>query len=380
MSLSHALEPLVPTAVLLLSKSFDLEEGGEDGRGILAYLVRVLPLISREARDLWRKERAVPQLLTLCDYLYGSTKHRTRYLDGVLPNADHDAEDWAEAENACDMPNPRPVLQLSDIHSIRHETAKRYGMHPAMFLETIVREHRAFMRHYSYSMHFGACQREGCTRPALLSPPEYEVGGVDDDDYVGGGAAEYWKCCRDGNHPAPMSCLPSNMSFCCHGCYKATSLEFRRIVKFDIVTPPSQVRNGVPPSPAKLLRAAVKRNSDVARTLRTPKSTTAETKHYPSTMAARERLLREQATMLSVDLGVLYAMSIVHQLPTTSGSKPPRELPSRDDWREHATCYLGAVCKVRRLYLKYGQGVLSRGTVTELWLRRLHDNALSIFV
>ena len=106
----------------------------------------------------------------------------------------------------------------------------------------------------------------------------------------------------------------------------------------------------------------------------------AKTKHYPSTMAARERLLREQATMLSVDLGVLYAMSIVHQLPTTSSSKPPRELPSRDDWREHATCYLNAVCKVRRIYLKYGQGVLSRGTVTELWLRRLHDKALSIFV
>ncbi len=377
MSLSHALEPLVPTAVHLLLKSFDPEEGGEDGRGILAYLVRVLPLLNREARDLWRKERAVPQLLTLCDYLYGSTKHRTRYLDGVLPNADFDAEDWVAALDPSDMPNARPVLEVEGIHSIRMVAATGRGADA--FMQTIVREHRAFMRHYSYHMHFGACQREGCTRPALLSPPEHLVGGVDDDDYVGGGgAAEYWKCCRDGNHPAPMSCLPSNMSFCCHGCYKATSLEFRRIVKFDIVTPPMQVRGAAGPSPAKLLRAAIKRNSDVARTMRRPEDT--KTKHYPSTMANRERLLREQATMLSVDLGVLYAMSIVHQLPSTSGSKPPRELPSRDDWREHATSYLNAVCKVRRVYLKYGKGALSRGTATELWLRRLHDKALSIFV
>jgi len=55
MSLSHALEPLVPTAVHLLSESVRLQK--EDGRGVLAYLVRVLPLVNREARDLWRKER-----------------------------------------------------------------------------------------------------------------------------------------------------------------------------------------------------------------------------------------------------------------------------------------------------------------------------------
>ena len=332
MSLSDALDPLVPTAVHLLSESVRLQ--AEGGRGILAYLVRVLPLVNREARDLWRKERAVPQLLTLCDYLFGSTKHRTRYLDGVLPNEEDDPHDWVATLDPANMPSARPVLEVEDIHSVR--TVAATGRGERHFMETIVREHRAFMRHYSYHMHFGTCQRVGCTRPALLTPPGHEAGGVDDDDYVGGGgAAEYWKCCRDGNHPAPLSNLPSNMSFCSHGCYRATSLEFKRLVKFDIVTPPSQVRNGVAPSPAKLLRAAIKRNSDAARTMRRPEDT--KTRHYPSTMANRERLLREQATMLSVDLGVLYAMSIVHQLPSTSGPKPARALPCRDDWREHAS-------------------------------------------
>ena len=122
----------------------------------------------------------------------------------MLPNEEDDPHDWVATLDPANMPSARPVLEVEDIHSVR--TVAATGRGERHFMETIVREHRAFMRHYSYHMHFGTCQRVGCTRPALLTPPGHEAGGVDDDDYVGGGgAAEYWKCCPRREPPgAPV--------------------------------------------------------------------------------------------------------------------------------------------------------------------------------
>ena len=58
-----------------------------------------------------------------------------------------------------------------------------------------------------------------------------------DSDDEAPSASEYWKCCRDGRAPPPRSSLPSDMSFCSHGCYKAANAEFKRLVRFDIETP-----------------------------------------------------------------------------------------------------------------------------------------------
>ena len=51
-----ALEPLVPTVVHLLA--VDIRFNREEGRGCLAYLLRVIPLLCREAWQLWRNEDA----------------------------------------------------------------------------------------------------------------------------------------------------------------------------------------------------------------------------------------------------------------------------------------------------------------------------------
>ena len=382
MSLGDALVPLVPTAVQMLATSIRLRQ--ESGRGILAYMLRVLPLLNKEARDLWRKEYDAQMLLTLCDYLFGTTppRQRMRYLDGVLPNEGNDPHNWTEALNAELMPSAQRVIELKGIHEIRTQRAKALCKEPpdssddevdtpVRFMLSIIQEHLAFKQHASYARHFGKCQRVGCSRPALLIAPDPELDG--DDDVPS--AAEYWKCCRDGRAPPPSSSLPSDMSFCCHGCYRATNTEFKRLVKFDIVTPPCQTRRGATPTPSKLYRAAIKRNMDMARSMR--HRAQVETKHYPSTMANRETLLREQTTMLSVDLGVLYAASIVHEMPDRL--RPKRPLPNCEDWRNYAPCYLNAICRVRAIYLKYGKGQLSRGATTELWLRRLHDRVLTIF-
>ena len=140
------------------------------------------------------------------------------------------------------------------------------------------------------------------------------------------------------------------------------------------MTPLSQTRNGVATTPSRLYRAAIKRNADMARTMRSQQAI--ETKHYPSTMANRERLLSEQRMMLSVDVGLLYAASIVHELPPRL--RPARPLPCSEDWRDHAFSYLSAICRVRGLYKQHSGPVMTR-TGNELWLRRLRDQALHIF-
>ena len=383
MSLVDALEPLVPTAIHLLFESVRLREA--EGRGILAYLVRVLPLLNREAHSLWQKEHLPKPLLTLCSYLFPPLKpnQRGRYLDGVLPDDANDPHNWTEPLEPELMPAPRQVIELADIHSMREGRAKALCNTepintpsgesldvPNNFMLLIVQDHLAYKQHSSYRHSFTQCQREGCSRPAWITPPEP----TDDDDDDATGAAEYWKCCRDGRAPPPTSSLPSDMSFCCHGCYKAASAEFKRIVKFDIVTPPSQTRNGGATTPSRLYRAAIKRNADAARAMRMHEEV--NTKHYPSTMASRERMLTEQRMMLSVDLGLLYAASIVHELPPRL--RPARPLPCREDWRDHASSYLNAICRVRELYKKHSGPVITR-TGNELWLRRLRDQALYIF-
>jgi hypothetical protein len=80
--------------------------------------------------------------------------------------------------------------------------------------------------------------------------------------------------------------------------------------------------------------------------------------------------------MLSVDMGLLFAASIVHQMPASL--RPDRPLPCTENWRDNASCFFTAVERVRDLYKAYGQGILARDG-TELWLRRLKDQVLDIF-
>lgn len=381
MSLSEALEPLVPTVAHLLLDSF--KNAQVHGRGALAYLLRVLPLLNRHARDLWRKERHVEYLLTLCDYLY-NTGHRDRYLDGVLfrptlPCEDQRGKLYDDLEK-----KPKTLLNLETIYVHRRKLAEKLSENPSLFAVeldgstihvpfqfhvSIWQMHFAFRKHPRYNEVFTECQRVGCTRPALIAPPAV----VDDDSESS--EAEYWKCCRDGRSPPPKSSLPSDMSFCCHGCYRVTNSEFKRIVKFDIETPSTSSRLAGPTTPTQLYRAAVKRNLAIIRQMRDQPQVV--TRHYPSTMADREQLLRERTTMLSVDLGLLYVASFLYDAPERL--QPDRPLPNRDNWREHASSYLTAAANVRAVYLQYGKGKLARGDTNELWMRRLRDRLFHIF-
>ena len=381
MSLSAALEPLVPTAASLVHDA--IAHGRTQGRGALAYMLRVLPLLNREARDLWRALPGVPELLTFCAFLYPAKRRRDRYLDGVLFSDDREDPDGL----VFDTP-PKGLLDLSSIHMKRVKLAQRMDERawgraslPTDFYHAVWQLDDAFRKHPKYHQYFGECQRVGCSRPALLDPPPVER--VDQDE---SSEAEYWKCCRDGKSPAPLSSLPNDMSFCCYGCFKITNAEFKDLVRFDIETPAASERRinsrsvyrrhrgGAAVTPTQLYRAAIQRNLAITRQMRDQPEVA--TQPYPSKMANREQLLRERTTMLSVDLGLLYVASLVHELPPRL--KPNRPLPNRDNWRDHANCYLNAVCNVRTVYLQYGKGILARDS-SELWMRRLRDQLLDIF-
>ena len=197
MSLSEALEPIVSTSIQMLSDS--LLSDDEKRRGRLAHLVRVLPLLCREARDLWRKERRpVQYLLTYFDYLYPHPhSHRNWYLDGVIPDDHRDSWLWHHHWRREYAPGRgRFAISLSDIlkkrsllaenHDATRSTGEPHDLHPAQrFLYTLSQIHMEFTGRDN--RRFTVCQRVGCKRPAFVVAPSAAV-------------------------------------YCSHGCYKAKKL------------------------------------------------------------------------------------------------------------------------------------------------------------
>jgi len=375
------LDPLVATWVELLAQS--IKRRHQDGyQGVLAYVVKVAPLLCKEARDLWRAETRAPYLLTFCNYLYGSG-YRTRYLD-ALP-----LQLMAAPPPVVVDDRPLPAPELFEMHEERRKLAEqlatmvwddatdesdRQCLYPAPGLPTVVRcftghiedKHHRYTRHASYARVFCTCQRVGCVRPALLQVPETDPDESSD--------AEYWSCCRDGSAPAPDARLPSDMCFCSHGCFAATNSEFQRIVSFKIETLVCPTRHGGAMTPSRLYRAALSRNAALERALL--RAGAQPTVHYPSTMADHERLQRDRITMLSVDAGLLYAAECLYQAPARL--KPRRPLPRTEGWRKKASCFLRAVENVRKLYLQYGGGRITK-TGNERWLRFVKSQTLKIF-
>ena len=384
MLLQSALEPLVATWVDLLYQSIKSKE--LRGRGVLAYAVKATPLLCKEARDYWRAERRAPYLLAYCNYSVFNCGHRARYLD-ALPLFVLSAPPPVVIEEGA-LPSPT-------VHDVHEDRAKQVRQLEATLTDTSSDEsdlqctypvpglplavrcligrveemHHRYKRHAWYARFFCTCQRVGCTRPALLQPPAIQPDSKSSD-------AEYWTCCRDGRAPAPDAHLPNDMSFCSHGCFAAANSEFQRIVSFEIVTPPCQAPSGERPTPELLFRAALQRNSRLEQTLCQVRKQ--KTVHYPSKKADHARLLRDRITMLSVDAGLLYAMSNVYHLSRASPSRPAH-LPRKENWRKSAACYLGAIVRVRELYLKYGRGRITK-TVNDRWLRKVKDLSLHIFV
>lgn len=388
--LEVALHPLVATWVQLLAHSIQTKQ--LKGRGMLCRAVKLSPLINKEARDLWRGEPRAPYLLAFCRYLFAPELPKLapsfRYLDGLPldtllvvpnPNPSQATPMLAQRADTIETIHKERVALAKRIDSANHsELAEMNGFeaadHPIpnlppevrCFMAHVASTHAHYAAHPSYQRFFCVCQRKGCARPTLMQPPDAPVGQSSD--------AEYWACCRDGKNPPPEANLPSDMSFCTYGCFMASNREFQSMVSFAIETPPCRLRGKEVPTPAKLFRAALSRNSALERSLRTKE--VLHTHHYPSSKADRERVMRDRITMLSVDAGLLFAAMRMVDMPRAL--RPRRSLPHTENWRKDAVCYTTAVERVRDLYLVHGGERITK-TGNERWLNVVKGEALRIF-
>ena len=345
--------------------------------------------MNKEARDLWRGELRAPYLLAFCRFLFAPSLPMPiakRYLDWLpvetldvvpesnpFPTSDSRRADTIETiqKERCTIAKKLNKANLSELSDCVGFDRVEYPVPnlPAevrCFMAHVEMTHAHYALHSSYRRFFCTCQRKGCNRPTLIQPPDAAVGQSSD--------MEYWACCRDGRNLSPEANLPSDMSFCSHGCFVASNREFQSMVTFEIVTPPCRLRGKEVPTPAKLFRAALSRNSSLERSLRTKE--VLQTHHYPSSKADRERLMRDRVTMLSVDAGLLLAAMRIVDMPRTL--RPRRSLPRTENWRKDAECYLTAVERVRDLYLVHGGGRITK-TGNERWLNAVKGEALRIF-
>lgn len=167
-------------------------------------------------------------------------------------------------------------------------------------------------------------------------------------------------------------------SFCSHFCRKTFYERFERqllCVPCEDLNPKVRAgRNGRAPTIAQQFQAALERNDRVRRRMR-------ET--MPAGEIKREFNVDKQkehmATihMLNVDTAVLYAASIVNELPARL--RTYKWLPNDQDWRTVPLVAHQAAVRVHQVYHKHNvTSLLTNINSMPKWLREIHDSALKL--
>lgn len=380
--MSLPVDPLLDHIVALLQES--IATRSHDGRGALARAVRVLPLLCREMRNLSRTNPAVPYLLGYCDYLF-ETGPRIRYCDGFPQSINP-----KRAPPASWITTRCEIIEIEDMLQGRGESAAHLDaqLHPVALPEHTLptglppqvvsftlqlrHEHARLALNSTYGRYFTTCQRKGCNRPAWIQV-ENAVKGV----AVLSNEETYWHTCSTGSATGKNVHLPSSMSFCSGPCFCATQNEYA--AKFDLLPSlssdaPVPIRGASGTSPSRLYRAALARNASLCRKLRVKLN--AATRHYPLSAEGARELQQKVVDVLNVDLGVLYAATVVFELPLRR--RPNTALPLSTDWRKRPWLFTNAIRKVRSIYKagKTSDGVAKGG---EAWLGKVKTACLHVF-
>lgn len=131
------------------------------------------------------------------------------------------------------------------------------------------------------------------------------------------------------------------------------------------------------PSSAKQLRAAIARNQTIARRMRSHRHIR-ELKHWEAHLldveAERERVVH----MLNLDTALLYAASLVCELPP--GLKPTCLMPEANGWRARAMIWATAMNKIIKIYGPHSvDAEMIQSTVSlPRWARKIKDRCLEI--
>ena len=277
------------------------------------------------------------------------------------------------------------------------------------------------------------CSRKGCSRNACVrkeapdAPPRPRstcCGPLD-------GTLPYWELCRTGELPNeirtnstaisldplsnPTPFATTSLAYCSRVCAEQTNAEFDRLVRcfgddgqlvntVEFVRLPraAQGRRGgdggarshgekqlraacldaIPPS--RLHVAAMARNEKLRRLLERPCVTQTEPTHLPFDRAALASLRRELIIALNVDTALLYAASLINELPPAV--RPRKTLPHCLAWRKQSSatlCYFKVVLTIRDLYLRELKDnpphLLTLSTTQPRWMQKLKDNLLTLF-
>lgn len=396
-------DPVFDVLVGMLKGLIDANEIGE--RGVLLFALRVMPLLCREGRDEARKDASFPYLMAYCNTVL-NLSIPYRYCDLLPP-----AVDPAVLSQPIGTVERRVITDMVDTIKARVAMARDidaaaavaevppgqfYELSPTvptnlpdkvkLFLHHLGLFHARFRSNpQNYNRHYRPCARKGCQRPAWVPVPEHvqrEATGA--YNKVAENAKNercYWHMCHSGNMTGVNPHLPANMAFCSGACYCVTRNEYdrgfnlmARLPHLTAEEPPSR-REGTEATPSRLYRAALARNMSINRSVRAPPDHTL-CKHYPATAESARAMHRAFIDALNVDLGVLYAANVLHQLPNRQ--KPNTALPKGANWRTYPVFYTNAIATVRAIYLnERTHDGLAKGS--EKWLDRVHARVRQVF-
>lgn len=397
-------DPVFDVLVGLLKGLIDANEIGE--RGVLVHAVRAMPLLCREARDEARKDASFPYLMAYCRTLFDVGTPYHRYCDRLPP-----AVDPAVLSEAITSAERGVVTELEDalkaravvVRDIDAATTPNVETPPGELSPTVPpnlpAKVKLFLYHlgnfharYSfnpvnYNRHYRPCARKGCQRPAWVPIPEHvqrQATGAHGN--VADNAKNercYWHMCHSGDMTGVNPYLPANLPFCSGECYCVTRDEYDRDFNMMARLPHLAGEGSLPPTrcdntdatPSRLYRAALARNMSLNRLVRMPPDFTL-CKHYPATPEGARAMHRAFIDALNVDLGVLYAANVVHQLPDRQ--KPNTALPKGTNWRTYPVFYTNAIATVRAIYLseRKHEG-MAKGS--EKWLGVVHARVRQVF-
>ena len=395
-------DPIFDVLVGLLKGLIDADEIGE--RGVLVHAVRAMPLLCREARDEARKDASFPYLMAYCRTLFDVGTAYGRYCDRLPPVVDPAvlSQSVAPVDHGI-VPELEDTLRgrTAMVRSIDQSTPGMDSVPPdelsptvppnlpekvKRFLYQLGLIHARYRYNLAkYNRHYRPCARKGCQRPAWVPVPEHV------QRQATGAHAKlaenaknercYWHMCHSGDSTGVNSRLPANMAFCSGECYCVTRDEYdrdfnlmARLPRLAAEGPPTR-REGAEATPSRLYRAALARNMSINRSVRAPPDH-ALCKHYPATAEDARAMHRAFIDALNVDLGVLHAANIVHQLPARQ--RPNTALPKGANWRAYPLFYTNAIATVRAIYLSGRQhdGV-AKGS--EKWLGEVHARVHRVF-
>jgi len=392
--------PFDPTfRVLLELLKAAIEHDQPEGRGQLARVVRVLPLVCRECRDLARGDPSVGFVMAYCAYLYQSGA-RERYCD-ALP----ESVDPGRIAHAITNARRRELIHMSDLLEARSLKAQEIDKSTAqlvspeiptiptnlphkvkLFAWYLGQWHAEFLCNPKFPNHYKTCQRKGCTRPAMV-PINEQFSAWDATQDASFSEATYWRMCHTGSMSGLDERRPINMAFCSRSCYCAVEREYGpkidllvHLTKFtDGSVSTKRLRNdSAKMTSSRLYRNALARNVSLARSKRLKMYEHTQTEHYPLTLDDGRAMQRAFVDALNIDLGVLHAAAVVCELPARLRSNVA--LPDSENWRAEHYLYTNAVRKVRAIYKSTCHGPyrgIAKGN--EPWLEKVKTMCLQIF-